>query len=57
MTLVLDLKTDNGGTYINFVSAQDLNVMETSVNLLEGTYIKDDNGNIINYVEKEKNGE
>lgn len=57
MTLVLDLKTDNGGTYINFVSAQDLNVMETTVNLLEGTYIKDDNGNIINYVEKEKNGE
>ena len=48
MTIVLDLKTDNGGTYVNFVSAQDLKVMDTSVNLLEGIEIKDKNGNTIN---------
>lgn len=41
MTIVLDLKTDNGGTYINFVAAQDLKVMDISTNLLEGVIIAD----------------
>ena len=57
MTIVLDLKTDNGGTYINFVSAQDLKVMDLTTNLLESVQIKDDEGNTIDYVENNEDGE
>lgn len=43
MTVVLDLKTDNGGDYLNVIAAQDLKIMDPSVNLLEGIQISDYN--------------
>lgn len=43
MTVVLDLKTDNGGDYINVIAAQDLKIMDTTLNLLEGVQIADYN--------------
>ncbi len=39
MSIVLDLKTDSGGDFVNFVAAQDLKIMETTANLLEGIQI------------------
>lgn len=43
ITVVLDLKTDSGGDYINIVAAQDLKIMETTVNVLDGVTITDYN--------------
>lgn len=39
MTIVFDLKTDNGGTYVNFISASDFEIMDMTTNLLEGVKI------------------
>lgn len=43
ITVVLDLKTDSGGDYVNIVAAQDLKIMETTVNVLDGVTITDYN--------------
>ncbi len=43
MTIVLDLKTDSGGDFVNFVAVQDLKIAETTANLLEGVQITDYN--------------
>ena len=56
MTVVLDLKTDNGGTYVNFVAAQNLKVMNTTMSILDGIeildYVKPSNNDNLNKEEE-----
>ena len=48
--VVLDLKTDDGGTYVNLVSVQDLKPMEYNTgDDTEGVEIKDDEDNTIDF--------
>lgn len=39
MTIVLDLRTDSGGDYVNFVVANNLSIMPTTTNFLESIEI------------------
>ena len=56
--VVLDLKTDDGGTYVNLVSVQDLKPMEYNTgDDTEGVEIKDDEDNTIDFNDEEFNDE
>lgn len=56
MKVVLDLKTDDGGTFVNLISVQDLKPMEYNTGReYEGIEIKDDEGNTIDFDSEEEN--